>query len=94
MAGDTRAKFRTKKIHRGSQVVFGERARVLTEHAEAPRNCCNTWHHIPTRACGRRWRAIRTHLRQPWRPRQRTPRRRCGSTLPLLWICVTACANA
>ena len=28
MAGDTRAKFRIKKIHRGSQVVFGERAHL------------------------------------------------------------------
>ncbi|MGA3326057.1 MAG: hypothetical protein ABSF45_16415 [Terriglobia bacterium] len=29
MAEDTRAKFRIKKIHRGSQVVFGERAHLL-----------------------------------------------------------------
>ena len=28
MAEDTRAKFRTRRIHRGSQVVFGERAHL------------------------------------------------------------------
>ena len=42
MAGDTRAKFRIKKVHRGSQVVFGERAHLLevlhsVQRAQLPR---------------------------------------------------------
>ena len=42
MAQDTRTKFRIKKIHRGSQVVFGERAHLLevlhsVQHAQLPR---------------------------------------------------------
>ena len=42
MAQDTRAKFRIKKIHRGSQVVFGERAHLQevlrsVQHAPLPR---------------------------------------------------------
>jgi hypothetical protein len=42
MAGDTRTKFRIKKIHRGSQVVFGERAHLQevlrsVQRAQLPR---------------------------------------------------------
>ena len=42
MAEDTRAKFRIRKIHRGSQVVFGERAHLQevlrsVQHAQLPR---------------------------------------------------------
>jgi hypothetical protein len=42
MAEDTRAKFRIKKIHRGSQVVFGERAHLQevlrsVQQAQLPR---------------------------------------------------------
>jgi hypothetical protein len=42
MAEDTRSKFRVKKIHRGSQVVFGERAHLQevlrsVQHAKLPR---------------------------------------------------------
>jgi hypothetical protein len=42
MAQDTRNKFRVKKIHRGSQVVFGERAHLQevlrsVQHAQIPR---------------------------------------------------------
>jgi hypothetical protein len=42
MAEDLRAKFRTKQIHRGSQVVFGERAHLQevlrsVQHAQLPR---------------------------------------------------------
>ena len=42
MAQDTRAKFRIEKIHRGSQVVFGERAHLQevlrsVQHAPLPR---------------------------------------------------------
>ena len=174
MAEDTRAKFRIRKIHRGSQVVFGERAhlqevlrsvqhaqlprtrklveirqlkrmivartqdlnrfspawdrkfqqardpqttcrkllrigsalhaddyllaRVLTEHAEAPRNCWNIWRRILTRPCGRMWRAIRTPLSQYCGPWRKTQTNLCGfwwpATLSLLPTCVTACGNA
>ena len=42
MGGDTRSKFRNTRIHRGSQVVFGERAHLLevlrsVQRAQLPR---------------------------------------------------------